>query len=109
MPALKTTAWIAVGVACLHGFMFLQTEEVHPCKAAGKRLLQDYGVAAIGVSMKLGFEALLGDGRPGSPSLGRSSPEEREILAKTQTLDNFGVIGCYPPAVLGWKVIPPYR
>jgi hypothetical protein len=32
MSVLRTMTWVLLGLAAIHGYIFLQTEEVNPCK-----------------------------------------------------------------------------
>lgn len=93
---LAKLAWVAAGIAAVHGYLYLTTEAIHPCDASGKRLLAEYGPAAMGVALAGTF---------GIPPEGKN-PAEREILAKGATIERFGVLGCYWPALLGWRSVP---
>jgi hypothetical protein len=101
MSVLRTMTWVLLGLGAIHGYIFLQTEEVNPCSAATKRLIQEYHLSTVG------FAPDYLDALPGSSGYGPHSPQDREITAKSETLERFGVVGCYVSAVLGWRVIPP--
>jgi hypothetical protein len=85
-------------IAGVHCYFYLTTEQVHPCKAAEARLIGEYGL----IVWKLGFGGLMTGGE-----FRGDTPEERKVAGKLETVGRFGVLGCYPPALLGWKVIPP--
>ena len=101
MSVLRTMTWVLIGLAAIHGYIFLQTEEFNPCSAATKSLVQEYHLSSVG------FAPDYLDALPGSSGYGPHSPQDREITAKSETLERFGIVGCYVPAVLGWRVIPP--
>ena len=100
MSVLRTMTWVLFGLAAIHGYIFLQTEEISPCRAATKRLAEEYPLSTVG------FAPDYLDALPGSSSYGPRSPQYRESMAKSETLERFGIVGCYVPAVLGWWVIP---
>ena len=101
MSTLRTLAWVGLGIAAIHGFIYLQTRELDPCSAATKRLAEEYPLSTVG----FGPEYL--DALPGSSGYGLHSPNFRESMAKSETLERFGKVGCYVPAVLGWGAVPP--
>jgi hypothetical protein len=101
MSTLRTVAWVGVGIAAIHGFIHRQTGELDPCRAATKRLAEEYPLSTVG----FGPEYL--DTLPGSSAYGPRSPQLRDSMAKSATLERFGIVGCYVPAVLGWRAIPP--
>jgi hypothetical protein len=112
MSKLKPLLWVAIGIACVHGYMYLATEQVHPCRAAEARLLREYGP---GVAFAIGLTAVVTQftapqdrerALADSP-LGRD-PKGRQLLAKMSTVDRFGVIGCYLPGIFGWGSVPPF-
>lgn len=101
MFTMKTLVAVLAIIAGIHGYIYLQTEQVHPCKAAETRLMREYGLTAF----KVRLEALgsLFTGKQYEPK----GAEERKLMKKLETLEPFGVAGCYLPAVLGWKAVPP--
>ena len=101
MSTLRTLAWAGLGIAAIHGFIYLQTGELDPCSAATKRLAEEYPLSTVG----FGPDYL--DALPGSSGYGLHSPCFRESMAKSETLERFGIVGCYVPAVLGWGAVPP--
>jgi hypothetical protein len=100
LSARKLVTAVAV-IAGVHGYIWLLTEEVHPCKAAEVRLIREQGLTLFSV----GIEAL------GSQITGKEyepkTAEERKLMQKLKSLEPFGVFGCYLPAMLGWKAVPP--
>jgi hypothetical protein len=101
MFTTKTLVTVLAVIAALHGYIYLSTEQVHPCRAAETRLLGEYGPLAFKVGLGALGEGLLGKKyRP-------ESEEERKLIRKSENVGRFGVAGCYLPAVLGWKAVPP--
>ena len=92
---------MAAIIAGIHGWIWLQTDQVHPCKAAETRLMREHGLTAFKVG--LGAFGTLLTGKEYQPK----TEEERKLMQKLQTVDRFGVFGCYLPAVLGWRAVPP--
>ena len=88
------------GFAAIHGFIYLQTGELDPCSAATKRLAEEYPLSNVG------FGPSYLDALPGSSGYGLRSKYFRESMAKSETLERFGIVGCYVPAVLGWGAVP---
>jgi hypothetical protein len=109
MSTLRTLAWVGVGIATIHGFIYRQTGELNPCSGATKRLIQEYHLSgAVGFGPDyLDTLPHYTDTIPDSSGYASRSPKDREITAKSETLDPFGIVGCYVPAVLGWWAVPP--
>jgi hypothetical protein len=100
MSTLRTLAWVGLGIAAIHGCIYRQTGDLDPCSAATKRLADAYPLYNVG----FGPDYL--DALPGSSGYGPHSPYFRESMAKSETLERFGIVGCYVPAVLGWGAVP---
>lgn len=90
-------AWVAAAVVGVHGYFYLTTQEIHPCAAAAQRLDAEYGMATATLKLGAVLPVDLCDGAP---------PQVREILGKEATIEKLGVLGCYWPAVLGWRSVP---
>ena len=112
MSKLKPLLWIAVGIAGVHGYMYLATEQVHPCKAAEARLMREYGP---GVMFAIGLTAVFEQfippherQRARSDHPLQKDPKGRQLMAKLSTVERFGVAGCYLPGILGWGAVPPF-
>ena len=100
MSTLRTLVWVGLGIAAIHGFIYRQTGELDPCGAATKRLAEEYPLSTVG------FGPAYLDALPGSSGYGPHSLHFRESMAKSETLERFGIVGCYVPAVLGWGAVP---
>jgi hypothetical protein len=112
MSKLTPLLWIAAGIAGAHGYMFLATEQIHPCKAAEARLIREYGP---GVALVLGFSKMLEAMIPPEQRQRELSqnplyrdPKGRQLIGKMSTVERLGVAGCYLPGVLGWWAVPPF-
>lgn len=92
---------MGLGIAAIHGFIYHQTGELDPCGAATKRLAEEHPLSTVG----FGLDYL--DALPGRPGYGPQSPYFRKSMARSETLERFGIVGCYVPAVLGWRAVPP--
>jgi hypothetical protein len=99
MISVKTLTTVVAVVAGIHGWIWLQADQVHPCKAAETRLLREYGPTAFEVGLGTMFA-----GKQYQPK----TEAARRLVRKLETLEPFGVFGCYPPAVLGWRAVPPF-
>ena len=112
MSKLKPLIWIGVGIACVHGYMYLATEQVHPCKAAEARFLREYGPGvAFALGLNMLFEQMIPPDqrqRALSDNPLHRDPKVRQVLAKMSTVERFGVVGCYLPGILGWGAVPPF-
>lgn len=69
-----------------HGYIYMQSGEIHPCKAAAARLGPLQSLVVFGASM-------------GVPP---RNIEERRIADKMKQMESFGFLGCYSPALFGW-------
>ena len=97
---------LLVALAVIHGCIFLRTGEIYPCAAAGKRMQEEYRFSSEG----LGMESL----RTDCSGSGYVTAHEgllkilpREVVFKLETAERWGILGCYVPAVLGWRAMPP--
>ena len=99
--------WIVACIIGVHGYMYLATEQVHPCKAAEVRLVQEYGpavVLALGVS-ELVEPMVPADKRADNPLY--RDPKVREAIERMRTVRRWGAPACYMASVLGWWSVPP--
>jgi len=71
------------------------------------RLVGEYGT---GIAVMIGLNATFNPIAPGYSKQSRPprDPKMRQVMAKLKNVETFGVVGCYPPGVLGWKIVPPF-
>ena len=106
MSAPRTVTWVFVGLAAIHGYIFFRTGEVYPCGAASKRMKEEYQIGSKGLGMEIQHTDCSGSGYVSADEvLAKIFP--REVVGKIKTAGRWGILGCYVPAVLGWRAVPP--
>lgn len=106
MSAPSTVTWVLVGLAAMHGYIFFRTGEFNPCNAASNRMKEEYQFSSKGLGIEIQHTDCSGLGYVSADGvLTKIFP--REIVGKIGTAGRWGILGCYVPAVLGWRAIPP--